>query len=92
MNSIFADSSAAYITALLPLLRQKIKELLPQYSQQPRLLSHLMHELLLFDTSLRDEWGYDGGNSIEGWQGLGGEVLVSMGFFDQWLEVERKCD
>ena len=50
-----------------------------------------MRELLLFDSSLRDEWGYDGGDSVDGWNGLAGEVLVKMGYFNRWLDVEKTC-
>ena len=64
---------------------------MPRYAQQPQLLSHFIHELLLFDTSLRDEWGYDGGNSLDGWKGLTGEVLGELGYFSTWLDVERNC-
>ena len=92
MQSIYIDSTSAYITALLPMLRIKIKELMPRYAEQPKLLSHFLHELLQFDLSLRDEWYYDGGNRIEGWKGLAWEVLEEMGYFNQWLGVERKCN
>ena len=92
MQSIYIDSTSAYITALLPMLRIKIKELMPSYAEQPKLLSHFLHELLQFDLSLRDEWCYDGGNRTEGWKGLTWEVLEEMGYFNQWLGVERKCN
>lgn len=74
------------------MLRKKIKELMPRYGERPELLSHFVHELLQFDLSLRDEWGYDGGNSINGWMGLTWEVLEKLGYFGKWLEVERKCN
>lgn len=73
------------------MLRRKIFALLPQISNQPQLLSHLIHELMSFDVSLREEWSYDGGNSIEGWKGLTWEVLVKKDWFGRWLEVERNC-
>ena len=90
-KSVYIDTTSAYITALLPLLRSKVRDLLPKYNEQPRLLSHFMHELLLFDSSLRDEWGYDGGDSIDCWKGLAWEVLVKMGYFNKWLDVEKTC-
>ena len=71
------------------MLRRKILALMPQISQQPQLLSHLIHELMNFDVSLRDEWNYDGGNAIEGWKGLTWEVLVRNDWFGRWLEVEK---
>lgn len=89
LTSIYIDSTSALVTALLPMLRRKILALMPQISQQPQLLSHLIHELMNFDVSLRDEWNYDGGNAIEGWKGLTWEVLVKNDWFRRWLEVEK---
>ena len=40
-----------------------------------------------FDVSLRDEWNYDGGNDIDGWEGLKWEVLVKKDWFGRWMEV-----
>ncbi len=71
------------------MLRRKIFALMPQVSQQSQLLSHLVHELMSFDVSLRDEWSYDGGNAFEGWEGLTWEVLVKKDWFGRWLEVEK---
>ncbi|KAL8708042.1 MAG: hypothetical protein Q9220_007038 [cf. Caloplaca sp. 1 TL-2023] len=89
MTSIFIDSTSALITALLPMLRRKIFGVIAQIAKQPQLLSHFVHELMGFDTSLRDEWGYDGGCGIDGWNGLTWEVLVKRDWFGRWLEVEK---
>ena len=89
LTSIYIDSTSALITALLPMLRRKIFALMPQISKQSQLLSHLIHELMSFDVSLRDEWNYDGGNAIEGWEGLTWEVLVKHDWFGRWLDVEK---
>ena len=91
MTSIFIDSTSALITALLPMLRRKVFGVIPQIAKQPQLLSHLIHELMSFDTSLRDDWNYDGGNGVEGWKGLTWEVLVKKDWFGRWLEVEKTC-
>ena len=71
------------------MLRRKIFSLMPQISKQSQLLSHLIHELMNFDVSLRDEWNYDGGHAIEGWEGLTWEILVKQDWFGRWLEVEK---
>ena len=71
------------------MLRRKIFALMPQISKQSQLLSHLIHELMSFDVSLRDEWNYNGGNAINGWEGLTWEVLVKKDWFGRWLEVEK---
>lgn len=89
MTSIFIDSTSALVTALLPMLRHKISSIMPLVAKQAQLLSHFIHELMSFDTSLREEWGYDGGCGIDGWKGLTWEVLVKGRWFDRWLEVEK---
>ncbi|KAI4270466.1 MAG: hypothetical protein L6R38_007115 [Xanthoria sp. 2 TBL-2021] len=89
MTSIFIDSTSALITALLPMLKRKVFGVIPQIAKQPQLLSHFIHELMSFDISLRDEWGYDGGSGVEGWKGLTWEVLVKKDWFGRWLEVEK---
>lgn len=50
-----------------------------------------MHELMAFDTSLKNDWNYDGGNRVDEWKGLTWEVLVKKEWFGRWLEVERDC-
>ncbi|KAI4204276.1 MAG: hypothetical protein LQ350_001256 [Teloschistes chrysophthalmus] len=89
MTSIFIDSTSALITALLPMLRRKVFNVMPHIAKQPQLLSHTIHELMSFDVSLREEWGYDGGRGVEGWGGLTWEVLVKKDWFDRWFEVEK---
>ncbi|KAL8797940.1 MAG: hypothetical protein Q9182_007099 [Xanthomendoza sp. 2 TL-2023] len=91
MTSIFIDSTSALITALLPMLRRKVFGVMPQIAKQPQLLSHYIYELMSFDITLRDEWGYDGGCGIDGWKGLAWEVLVKKDWFGRWLEVEKNC-
>lgn len=91
MTSIFIDSTSALITALLPMLRRKVFTVIPHIAGQPQLLSHFIHELMNFDMSLRDEWGYDGGCGIDGWKGLTGEVLAKKQWYDRWFELEKDC-
>ena len=91
MNPVCIDAMAAFITALLPMVRAKIAALLPQVAGQPQLLSHLMHEMMNFDTTLRDAWGYDGGYGVDGWKGLSWEFLVQGDWFGRWLQVEKDC-
>ena len=74
------------------MLRQKISAFLPHIAKQPRLLSHFVHELIKFDVTLKEEWDYDGGNSVEGWRGLAWEVLVKRNWFGTWLDVEKTCE
>lgn len=89
LNATYIDATCAFITALLPMLRSKIFSTLPKVASQPQLLSHLMHEIMSFDTTLKEDWRYDGGNGAEGWKGLAWEVLVSQDWFGRWLQVEK---
>jgi hypothetical protein len=89
LNPVYIDAMAAFITALLPMLRVKIGSLLPKVAGQPQLLSHLMHEIMSFDTTIRDTWGYDGGYGVDGWKGLSWEFLVQGDWFGRWLQVEK---
>lgn len=86
----FPSASTAFITALLPMLRQKVKGFLPQVATRPQLFSHFIHELLKFDTEIRDVWNYlPGIPLVENWKGLTWEVLTKEGWFDRWLQVEK---
>ncbi|KAF1843640.1 RINT-1 family protein-like protein [Cucurbitaria berberidis CBS 394.84] len=89
LDPVYIDAMSAFITALLPMLRTKIGSLLPKVAGQPQLLSHLMHEVMSFDTTIRDTWGYDGGYGIDGWKGLSWEFLVQGDWFGRWLQVEK---
>ena len=91
LTSIYIDSTSALITALLPMLRRKIFASMPRIAKQPQLLSHFVHELINFDITIKEEWGYDGGNGVEGWKGLAWEVLVKSDWFGVWLDVEKNC-
>ncbi|GAB1211733.1 hypothetical protein ATERTT37_000857 [Aspergillus terreus] len=86
----FYNASHAYITALFPVLRQKITTFLPQISNHPQLLSHFMHELMGFDNDIRESWNYLPDPYMEGnWKGMTWEVLSKGGWFDRWLQVEK---
>ncbi|KAF5846985.1 hypothetical protein GGP41_003280 [Bipolaris sorokiniana] len=89
LNPVYIDAMSAFITALLPMLRTKIGSLLPKVAGQPQFLSHLIHEVMNFDTDLRDTWGYDAGHGVEGWRGLSWEFLVQGDWFGRWLQVEK---
>ncbi|KAH7393982.1 TIP-1 family-domain-containing protein [Phaeosphaeria sp. MPI-PUGE-AT-0046c] len=89
LNPVYIDAMSAFVTALLPMLRTKIRSLLPKIAGQPQLLSHLMHEMMSFDSTIRDVWGYDGGYGVDGWKGLSWEFLVQGDWFGRWLQVEK---
>jgi hypothetical protein len=87
-SSSYANALSAFITAFLPVMREKITDLLRTISPDPQLLSHFMLEIIKFDNAVREEFNYDGGDPRFGWKGLTCEVLETK--FDRWLEVEKK--
>ena len=73
------------------MLRHKISNYLPAVTKHPQLFSHFIHELISFDTCMRNDWGYDGGCGADSWKGLTWEVLVQHDWFGKWLQVEKDC-
>lgn len=86
----FYNAPHSFITALLPSLTQKISLFLPQISDYPELLSHFIHELMSFDSDVRDTWNYMPDPYAEhNWKGMTWEVLTAQGWYDRWLQVEK---
>ncbi|CAI7635781.1 unnamed protein product [Penicillium glandicola] len=86
----FYNASHSYITALLPMLIQKISSFLPQISNYPQLLSHFIHELMNFDNEIRETWNYmPDPYADDNWKGITWEVLTKQGWYDRWLQVEK---
>jgi hypothetical protein len=90
LNPAYGDATSAFITALLPMVRSKVFAILPSAAQKPQLLSHLIHELMLFDATLRDEWNYDDGTDGSTWRGLTYQVLATGDWFATWLNIEKE--
>ena len=90
INLAYSDATIAFITALLPMVRQKCLNLLPQIVDDAQLLSHFVHELMEFDMTLRDTWGYTSTSSpLDTWKGLTWEMLVTHSYFNAWLQGEK---
>ena len=89
-DAIYTDATSAFITALLPIVSAKCLSLLPQISEKPPLLSHFVHELMSFDTTLRDSWAYTPiPQLLFDWKGLTWSMLTTHGYFEAWLRVEK---
>jgi hypothetical protein len=90
LESIYTDAVSAFITALSPMVLAKCLSFLPQISEQPQLLSHFMHELMAFDTTIRDTWSYvPVPRMFSDWKGLTWKILTTHGYFGPWLAVEK---
>lgn len=86
-QSLYVDPVAGFITALLPVVKEKINSVLSQIGKEPDQLSQFINELFTFDQTIRDKFNYDGGNAEYGWKGLSWDVLDS--WFDEWSRVEK---
>lgn len=89
----YFDAPTAFISALLPMVRQRVFNILPAVLQQPQLFSHLISQLLQFDSTIQNDWRYDPStvvNSSQSWRGLASEVLAVPSNFDHWLSVEHQ--
>lgn len=87
-QSIYIDPVAGFITALLPVVKEKVDSVLGHISSQPELLSQFVSELLTFDEAVRTKLKYDGGNTEVGWKGLSWDVMKI--WFDRWSQVEKE--
>ncbi|KAI8340234.1 TIP-1 family-domain-containing protein, partial [Chlamydoabsidia padenii] len=61
VNSVYNQRVSAkdyFINGLLVDVARKVKRTLPKLITQPNLLSHTIHQLLLFEQSLRDDFGF----------------------------------
>ncbi|ODH12912.1 hypothetical protein ACO22_07791 [Paracoccidioides brasiliensis] len=86
----YADAVSSFITSLFPMVRQKLSSVLPRIVDHPQLLSHFIHELMSFDTEIRDVWNYTQDRySSDAWKGLTWEILVLQDWFNHWLKVEK---
>jgi RAD50-interacting protein 1 len=89
-DTMYTDATSAFITALLPMVYAKSLSLLPQISANPSLLSHFIHELMSFDSTIRDSWTYTPVPQVLlDWKGLTWSMLTKHGYFEAWLQVEK---
>ncbi|KAL2023706.1 hypothetical protein VTK56DRAFT_1420 [Thermocarpiscus australiensis] len=85
---IYLDPVCAFITSMLPVMREKVALTLTETAGDTVFLSSLLAQLMSFDEKIRSEYAYDGGNTEEGWGGLTEEVLSKH--FRAWLDAEKK--
>jgi hypothetical protein len=86
-NSLYVDPVSAFITALLPVLKEKVDAVVADVSNEPQYLSRFIKQLMTFDEALRIQFNYDAGNPETGWKGLTWDVLNT--WFDKWSQVEK---
>ncbi|KAK8123832.1 hypothetical protein PG999_003750 [Apiospora kogelbergensis] len=87
-TTAYTDPACALITALLPVLRQKVESVVQHGLKNPQYLSSLMVQLMDFDDTIRSRFSYDGGDAENGWPGITSEVLDQ--YFREWLKFEKE--
>lgn len=84
---VYTDPVCALVTALLPVMREKVKAAAAEAARSPTFLSSFVSQVMAFDESVRAKFGYDGGDAERGWAGLATEVLD--GHFETWFGAEK---
>lgn len=85
----YIDATSAFINALLPMLRRKLTSFTHQLEDQPQLLSHLIHEVISFDSTLIESYAFAPLTPSTTWRGLAYYLLDTCNYFPKWLAVER---
>ncbi|KAL6870556.1 TIP-1 family domain-containing protein [Trichoderma novae-zelandiae] len=86
-TTIYADPACALITAMLPVVREKVDAVLSETSANPGFLSNFISQVMTLDETIRSRFSYDGGDPENGWAGLSESVLDK--YFDVWFQAER---
>ncbi|KAH6605965.1 hypothetical protein Trco_005118 [Trichoderma cornu-damae] len=86
-RTVYADPACALITAMLPVVRDKIGAVVSETSANPGFLSNLISQTMTLDETIRSRFNYDGGDPENGWAGLSESVLET--YFDVWFQAER---
>ncbi|KAI1030535.1 hypothetical protein LB503_012260 [Fusarium chuoi] len=86
-NLAYIDPVSAFITSLLPVLKEKASLVAFEAIKSPSFLSSLMSQLMAFDENVRYKFNYDGGDVENGWPGLTAHILDDH--FDTWFKAEK---
>lgn len=85
----YVDATVAFITALMPMLERKLRSVAGQLESKPALLSHLIQEVIAFDTTLQETYAYTPTSLDTPWRGLSHFLLTDCGHFTRWLSAEK---
>jgi RAD50-interacting protein 1 len=81
---------AEFITALLPIITRKVDHIMPDLVQNGSLLSHFMHENLVFDAEIQERYLYLPFGQDK-WEGSVQHALKFPRAFATWRDVEKDC-
>ncbi|KAJ0310986.1 uncharacterized protein N0V96_008805 [Colletotrichum fioriniae] len=85
---VYVDPVCAFITSMLPVMREKVQNVVAETAKNPAFLSSFMGQLMTFDESIRTRFNYDGGDPDQGWPGLATEILEQ--WFEPWFQAEKE--
>ncbi|ORX39873.1 TIP-1 family-domain-containing protein [Kockovaella imperatae] len=91
------DVKSEFTMLLFPILLGMLRSRIPKLLDHPALLAHTIYQTVVFDDSIR-EGGFDleavslheKSKTIPSWEGLAGVLLKDEGWFQQWLNGEKK--
>ncbi|KAL7898108.1 TIP-1 family domain-containing protein [Trichoderma sp. SZMC 28014] len=86
-KTIYVDPACALVTAMLPVVREKIDAVASETHANPGFLSSFISQVMTLDENIRSRFNYDGGDPENGWAGLSEIVLEK--YFDVWYQAER---
>ncbi|KAK6206746.1 RINT-1 family protein [Colletotrichum tabaci] len=85
---VYIDPVCAFVTSLLPVMREKVQLVVKDTAKNPAILSSFMGQLMAFDETIRSKFNYDGGDAEQGWPGLATEILQD--WFEPWFQAEKE--
>lgn len=74
-----------FIRGLLQDVTRKLEKTMPELLNHPNWLSHTIHQVLLFDRSLQEEFAYDQ------YTALSNVILGNSTWFNAWFQAEKSC-
>ncbi|RFU80581.1 rint-1 family [Trichoderma arundinaceum] len=86
-KTIYADPICALVTAMLPVVREKVDAVVSETNANPGFLSNFISQVMTLDETIRSRFNYDGGDPENGWAGLSESILEK--YFDVWFQTER---
>lgn len=75
-------------------IERKVRNTVPQLLSMPAILAHTIYQALQFDEAVKSRGltPLPRGSSPDDWRGTADVVLGNEGWFDAWVEAEKKCE
>ncbi|KAG0176220.1 hypothetical protein DFQ29_006407 [Apophysomyces sp. BC1021] len=79
-----------FIKGLLANVSRKLQATIPKTLDHPSWMSHTIHEILLFDQNLQENFAYAPSDTQENNRIMASVVLGERQWFDAWFQAEKK--